>query len=177
MINAHSHAFQLDLRGRTGSGADFWGWREPMYALAAALEPESMRDVSRRAFRAMRAAGYIAVGEFHYVHHRPDGTPYAEPNALALGVVEAAAQEGLERARRVVERAPGDKSIDPHDELLGREAFVLAQLGDTKAAMDLIERYLAAHPTHAAGFKTGSFWGWEPLRADPRWRKLTALAN
>jgi formimidoylglutamate deiminase len=95
MINAHSHAFQVDLRGRTAVGADFWGWREPMYALANSLGPESIREVSARAFTEMRAAGYTAVGEFHYVHHQPDGTPYPEPNALALAVVEAADAAGL----------------------------------------------------------------------------------
>jgi formimidoylglutamate deiminase len=96
VINAHSHAFQVDLRGRTAVGADFWGWREPMYALAGSLDPRSIREVSRRAFAEMRAAGYTAVGEFHYVHHQPDGTPYAEPNELALAVLDAAADAGLE---------------------------------------------------------------------------------
>jgi formimidoylglutamate deiminase len=96
VINAHSHAFQLGLRGRTRAGADFWGWREPMYALAGSLDPDSIREVSSRAFGEMREAGYTAVGEFHYVHHQPDGTPYEEPNALALAVVQAAADAGLE---------------------------------------------------------------------------------
>jgi formimidoylglutamate deiminase len=96
MINAHSHAFQLDLRGRTSSGPDFWGWREPMYALAASLDASSIREVSRRAFAEMAAAGYTAVGEFHYVHHQPDGTPYDEPNTLALAVAAAAVHAGLE---------------------------------------------------------------------------------
>jgi formimidoylglutamate deiminase len=96
MVSAHSHAFQRDLRavGERAEG-DFWSWRDPMYRLAGSLDPESMRDVALRCYREMRAAGYGAVGEFHYVHHRPDGTPYDEPNAMALAVADAAAAAGL----------------------------------------------------------------------------------
>jgi formimidoylglutamate deiminase len=97
MVNAHSHAFQRDLRGvaerpspGAGAGDDFWSWREAMYRLAGALDPDSLHEVARRAYAEMAAAGYGAVGEFHYVHHQPDGTPYADPNAMALAVAEAA---------------------------------------------------------------------------------------
>jgi formimidoylglutamate deiminase len=99
MPNVHSHAFQRDLRGageRSESAADdFWSWREEMYRLAGALEPDSMREVAGRVYAEMAAAGYGAVGEFHYVHHGPDGTPYEEPNAMALALAEAAAAAGL----------------------------------------------------------------------------------
>ena len=99
MPNVHSHAFQRDLRAIGESSepmADFWSWRETMYRLAEALEPDSMREVAGRAYAEMAAAGYGAVGEFHYVHHRPDGTPYEEPNAMALALADAAAAAGLE---------------------------------------------------------------------------------
>ena len=99
MPNVHSHAFQVGLRGAgersRGPDDDFWSWRETMYALAADLDPARMREVAGRAYAEMRAAGYGAVGEFHYVHHRPDGTPYEEPNAMALSAVSAAADAGL----------------------------------------------------------------------------------
>jgi formimidoylglutamate deiminase len=99
MVNAHSHAFQRDLRGvgeRPSSPQDdFWSWRTAMFALAGALDPASMREVAGRAYAEMAAAGYGAVGEFHYVHHRPDGTPYDDPNALAVAVAEAALGAGL----------------------------------------------------------------------------------
>jgi tRNA U34 2-thiouridine synthase MnmA/TrmU len=75
-----------------------------------------MRDVALRCYAEMRAAGYGAVGEFHYVHHRPDGTPYEEPNEMALAVVDAArdalpairaaAPEGLELFARVRSTRP-----------------------------------------------------------------------
>jgi formimidoylglutamate deiminase len=100
MANAHSHAFQLDLRGigeRVGRpGDDFWSWRTEMYRLAGSHDPASMRAVGDRVYGQMAAAGYGAVGEFHYVHHQPDGTPYAEPNAMAIALAEAAVAAGLE---------------------------------------------------------------------------------
>jgi formimidoylglutamate deiminase len=99
MVNAHSHAFQRDLRGvaeRPGApDDDFWSWRTEMFRLAGALDPESMGDVAARVYAEMAAAGYGAVGEFHYVHHRPDGTPYEDPNAMAIAVAEAAVGAGL----------------------------------------------------------------------------------
>jgi formimidoylglutamate deiminase len=99
MANAHSHAFQLDLRGigeRPHPGDDFWSWRTEMYRLAGEHDPETMRAVGERAYSQMAAAGYGAVGEFHYVHHQPDGTPYDEPNAMAIALAEAAVAQGLE---------------------------------------------------------------------------------
>ena len=69
-----------------------------MFRLAGALDPASMRDVARRAYAEMAAAGYGAVGEFHYVHHQPDGTPYDEPNELAIAVAEAAIEHGPARS-------------------------------------------------------------------------------
>src|SRR3712207_1693194 len=91
-------SFQRDLRGRAeraAAGDDFWSWREAMYGLAGSLHPVSMGEVAGRAFREMAAAGYGAVGEFHYVHHQPDGRPYDDPNALAVADAEAGVAAGL----------------------------------------------------------------------------------
>ena len=102
MVNAHSHAFQRDLRGRAERPApdavtrdDFWTWRDAMYRLAGSLDPASMSEVAGRAYEEMAASGYGAVGEFHYVHHRPDGRPYDDANALAIAVAEAGVAAGL----------------------------------------------------------------------------------
>jgi formimidoylglutamate deiminase len=102
MPNAHSHAFQRGLRGvgerpapPAAGSDDFWNWREEMYRLARSLEPDSMHDAAAAAFAEMGRAGYGAVGEFHYLHHRPDGTPYDNPNQMAIAVAEAAIAEGL----------------------------------------------------------------------------------
>ncbi|HEX5194576.1 MAG TPA: formimidoylglutamate deiminase [Solirubrobacteraceae bacterium] len=101
MANAHSHAFQLDLRGIgehvEHRGDDFWSWRTEMYRLAGSHDPESMRAVGDRVYGQMAAAGYGAVGEFHYVHHQPDGAPYSpEPNAMAIALAQAAVAAGLQ---------------------------------------------------------------------------------
>jgi formimidoylglutamate deiminase len=100
-VNDHSHAFQRGLRGAveridpSRPRDDFWTWRERMYALAEGLTPDSMREVSRRCYGEMLSAGYTSVTEFHYVHHRPDGTPYNDPNALAKAVALAAEETGI----------------------------------------------------------------------------------
>lgn len=94
--NAHSHAFHRVLRGRThGGGGDFWRWRRRMYAAAARLDPGNYRALARAVFAEMIAAGYTSVAEFHYVHHRPDGTPYLPAHAMELALAEAAADTGI----------------------------------------------------------------------------------
>jgi formimidoylglutamate deiminase len=100
MVNAHSHAFQRALRGRAerpgGEGTDdFWTWRTEMFRLAGSLDPDGMRQLAFGTYAEMVAAGYGVVGEFHYVHHQPDGTPYPEPNAMAFAVAQAAIDAGL----------------------------------------------------------------------------------
>ena len=99
MANAHSHAFQRVLRGRTeyrASNKDsFWTWREMMYSAATRLSPDDIYDASRMAFLEMALNGITAVGEFHYLHHDPDGHPYDDPNLLAKEVVRAAGDVGL----------------------------------------------------------------------------------
>jgi formimidoylglutamate deiminase len=101
LVNGHSHAFQRLIRGHTeyvaaGSGADdFWSWREAMYRAAEALTPEEVYTASHQAFLEMVLAGITTVGEFHYLHHQPDGTPYADPNELAHAVIRAARDVGL----------------------------------------------------------------------------------
>jgi formimidoylglutamate deiminase len=61
-----------------------------MFKLAGRLDPEAMHALAGETFAEMRGAGYGAVGEFHYVHHQPDGTPYPDPNEMARAVAEAA---------------------------------------------------------------------------------------
>jgi formimidoylglutamate deiminase len=74
---------------------DFWTWRGQMYEAARVLDPASISDISRVAFRELRKAGVHTVGEFHYVHHQPDGTPYHNRTILADAVIAAAKAEGL----------------------------------------------------------------------------------
>lgn len=96
MADAHSHAFHRALRGRTHSdGGDFWRWRESMYAAAAALDPDLYYELARAVFCEMLVSGWTAVGEFHYVHHQPDGTPYRQAHAMELAVASAARDTGI----------------------------------------------------------------------------------
>jgi formimidoylglutamate deiminase len=83
-VDAHCHAFQRALRGR-GGGGDFWAWREEMLALAASLTVEDVRHEYAEVYRELRANGYTAVGEFHYLG-------FDEARAAA----EAAAEAGIE---------------------------------------------------------------------------------
>jgi formiminoglutamate deiminase len=96
LANAHSHAFQRALRGRTQRGdGSFWTWREQMYGLAARLDPESYLALARATYAEMARAGITTVGEFHYLHHAPGGTPYADPNEMGRVLLSAAAEAGL----------------------------------------------------------------------------------
>src|SRR5215213_10200022 len=100
MVNAHSHAFQRVIRGRTEHRSEnttdsFWTWREQMYAAANRLEPEDIYNASRLAFLEMALTGITAVGEFHYIHHAPDGSTYSDPNLLEREVIRAAREVGI----------------------------------------------------------------------------------
>jgi formiminoglutamate deiminase len=96
MANCHSHAFHRALRGRTQrERGTFWTWREQMYALAERLDPDGYFDLARAVYREMAAAGFTAVGEFHYLHHGPGGTPYDDPNAMGSALVDAAREAGI----------------------------------------------------------------------------------
>ena len=124
LTTVHSHAFQRAMRGaaqrprdasRTAPGDDFWSWRGAMYRAASALDPASIERISRIAFRELRRAGVRTVGEFHYVHHQPDGTPYADRTAMSEAVIRAAKSEGLRVAllRVAYHRAGPGRPAEP----------------------------------------------------------------
>ncbi len=94
--NAHSHAFHRALRGRThAGGGSFWTWRDLMYSVAGRLDPDNYYALARGVYAEMALAGITAVGEFHYLHHGPDGVPYDDPNAMGRALVQAAADAGI----------------------------------------------------------------------------------
>ncbi|MEV6397591.1 formimidoylglutamate deiminase [Streptomyces sp. NPDC051907] len=113
LANAHSHAFHRALRStvQVGSGTgssplvrgprgerapdSFWTWREIMYEVAQKLTPESYFALARAVYAEMALAGITAVGEFHYLHHAPGGTPYADPNAMGEALIAAAGDAGI----------------------------------------------------------------------------------
>lgn len=168
-VNAHSHAFQRGLRGHVqhrgaaGRADSFWSWRERMYALATALDPDGIEAVSALAFLEMARAGFTTVGEFHYVQHQPDGTRYADPDELAWRVIAAAERVGIRivllrvayaragfgvepnpRQRRFYDRSPDD--VLAAVERIGKRAPVGLAPHSTRACPADWLRAFAAHP-------------------------------
>ncbi len=96
LANCHSHAFHRALRGHTQRArGTFWTWREQMYAVAADLTPDSYFTLAVDVYREMVDSGIGAVGEFHYLHHQPDGTPYDDPNEMGRALLAAADEAGI----------------------------------------------------------------------------------
>jgi formiminoglutamate deiminase len=97
--NLHSHAFQRGMAGLSevrGPAADsFWTWREVMYRFLGRMTPEDLEAVAAQAYAEMLEGGFTRVGEFHYLHHQPDGTAYADPAEMAVRIAAAANQTGL----------------------------------------------------------------------------------
>jgi formimidoylglutamate deiminase len=97
--NLHSHAFQRGMAGLTeqrGSTEDsFWTWREAMYRFVDHMGPEEVEAIAAQAFLEMLESGFTRVGEFHYVHHDPEGAPYADVAELAVRIAAAAAETGI----------------------------------------------------------------------------------
>ena len=101
-VNAHSHGFQRALRGRA-AGADFWAWRDTMLAEAARQTPQTVRETYEGVYREQRAAGYTAVGEFHYLglaeaHAAAEAAPAAGIELVML--YAAYGRGGLDRFRQ-----------------------------------------------------------------------------
>ncbi len=93
--NCHSHVFHRALRGRVTGADNFWSWRDQMYALAGVLDPDLLFDLARATYAEMHLAGIRSVGEFHYLHHQPDGRPYDEPNVMGEALIAAAREADL----------------------------------------------------------------------------------
>jgi formimidoylglutamate deiminase len=106
-VNAHSHAFQRALRGRT-EGGDFWAWRDTMLELAERQTPETVRAEYAQAYAEMRAAGYTAVGEFHYLglaEARAAADAARDAGIELVLILAAYARGGLPRFRQ---ESPGE---------------------------------------------------------------------
>ena len=99
LANVHSHTFQRAMAGlaeRAGPVSDdFWTWREVMYSFVDRLGPEEVEAIAALAFAEMLESGFTRVAEFHYLHHQPDGSPYAQPAELAIRIAAAAGETGI----------------------------------------------------------------------------------
>ena len=101
-VNAHSHAFQRVLRGRS-EGGDFWAWRESMLDVAAGLTASQVRKDYVEVYREMLGGGYTAVGEFHYLGLDEGVAAFEAAEEAAIGFVllyAAYARGGIERFRQ-----------------------------------------------------------------------------
>lgn len=143
LCTAHSHAFQRGMRGKAQRPSahedDFWSWRTAMYELAASLDPEQLYQISRIAYEELHRAGIRTVGEFHYIHHQPDGTPYDNRSIMSDAVIAAARDEGLRICllRVVYHRAGAGKPAEGVQRRFS-DASVEQALRDTE---DLWSRY------------------------------------
>lgn len=152
LINAHSHAFQRVIRGRTErrsahTSDSFWTWREQMYAAANRLSPEGIYTASRMAFLEMALSGITAVGEFHYIHHAPDGSRYSDPNLLEREVIRAARDVGIRIALLRVAYARAGFQKEPNPQQI---RFIE---DSAEAYLKSLEELLAAPE-----LKTGEAW-------------------
>ena len=98
-VDAHSHGFQRVLRGRA-EGGDFWAWRELMIAEAERQTPESVRREYVAVYEELRAAGYTAVGEFHYLGLEEARAAAAAADQAGIRVVVLFAAYGREGSAR-----------------------------------------------------------------------------
>lgn len=99
-VNLHSHAFQRAMAGLTEQrGPDprdsFWTWRRLMFRFLDQLTPDDVQAITAFVQMQMLEAGFGAVVEFHYLHHTPDGRPYANLAEMAERVIAAAGQSGI----------------------------------------------------------------------------------
>ncbi|MDF1563726.1 MAG: formimidoylglutamate deiminase [Deltaproteobacteria bacterium] len=100
MPDLHSHAFQRAMTGlgevaAAGARDDFWSWREAMYRVALRIEPDELEAIAAWLQVELLEGGYTRLGEFHYLHHAPDGRPYEDPTELAGGIVAASEGTGM----------------------------------------------------------------------------------
>ncbi len=172
MPNLHSHAFQRAFAGlseyRGGAGQDsFWSWRTLMYRFAARISPAQAEAIATWLYVEMLEAGYTAVCEFHYLHHDPDGAPYADDAELALALMRAAERAGIGLTLLpVLYQASGFGGLAPNE---GQRRFIRS----TDSMLRLLDRL---HPPCAA---QGARLGLAPhsLRAVPPDSLREALAG
>ena len=99
--NAHSHSFQramaglTEYRGAKNPRDDFWTWRALMYHFVERLTPDDIEAIAAQVQMEMLESGFAAIGEFHYLHHQADGTPYDNPGELADRIIAAAKETGI----------------------------------------------------------------------------------
>ncbi len=99
LANLHSHSFQRAMAGMTeyhaGGRDSFWTWRDLMYRFVNHLRPDHIQAIAAQVFMEMQLTGFASVGEFHYLHHQPDGKPYDNRAETSYRIIAAARQSGI----------------------------------------------------------------------------------
>ena len=97
--NLHSHAFQRAMAGlgevRGTTSDSFWSWREVMYKFVGIINPDDLAAIATKLYMEFLKGGFTCVGEFHYLHHTPDGTSYDNPAQMSLAIINAAQISGI----------------------------------------------------------------------------------
>jgi formiminoglutamate deiminase len=92
-----------------GAGPDdFWTWREVMYRVALSVTPDDVEAIAAELYAEMLEAGFTRVGEFHYLHHDANGSPYADTTEMATRILAAALETGIGMTLLPVFYAHGD---------------------------------------------------------------------
>lgn len=132
MPNVHSHAFQRAMAGLTerGSGKKdtFWSWRDTMYRFVSSIGPEDIEALAAQVYIDMLKAGYTTVGEFHYIHHQPDGKPYGDRALLSRQIIKAALETGIAVTHMPVLYAYGGFGEQPPTEVQKRFVNTVPEL-------------------------------------------------
>lgn len=94
LVAAHSHCFQVLLRGWADHPRDFKDWvSRCLYPLVLAVDDADLEAAALLCFGQMLRAGITTVGEFHYVHNDHDGRQRV--NELDELVIRAARKAGI----------------------------------------------------------------------------------
>ncbi len=137
MVNLHSHAFQRAMAGLAERGStspdSFWSWRERMYHFLSGLSVEDVETIALQLYTEMLESGYTSVVEFHYLHHRPDGSAYSPPARIAQAIVSAAEATGIGLTILPTLYQSGGFGATPPGE--GQRRF----LNETSALLSIIE--------------------------------------
>jgi len=152
LANLHSHAFQRAMAGLAETVGDpndsFWSWREQMYRLVLRLEPDQVEAIAAQLYVEMLKGGFTAVGEFHYLHHDPDGQPYDNPAEMAERVLAGAETAGIAVTLLPVLYSHGGFGAQPAAP--GQRRF-LHETESYVRLLDGLERRLVDHPLHRMG--------------------------
>lgn len=140
--NLHSHAFQRAMAGMTEKrGPDprdtFWTWRQLMYRFLDHLTPDDVAAIAALVQVEMLEAGFASVGEFHYLHHQTDGTPYDDIAEMAAAVIRAAGQTGIGLTLLPVAYQVGGcdgRALGPGQVRFGNDPEQYARLHETSRA-------------------------------------------